>query len=128
MAHALLIDQPSFEGFCPVADAVEKLAQDSGVDERGAVYTRREVVEFMLDLAGYDPSLPLKSHVGPSFGNNFNNRTEEAIGTSHDLFTAYREGVRPTRAAFCGVADGGGGRTRVSGHSTTEVTPLPGFP
>lgn len=33
----------------------------------------------------------LKSQVG-SFGNNFNNRTEEAIGTSHDLWTAYREG------------------------------------
>ncbi len=29
--------------------------------------------------------------VGPSFGNNFNNRTEEAIGTAHDLWTAYRE-------------------------------------
>lgn len=34
----------------------------------------------------------LKSQVGPSFGNNFNNRTEEAIGTAHDLWTAYREG------------------------------------
>lgn len=33
----------------------------------------------------------LKSQVGPSFGNNFNNRTEEAIGTAHDLWTAYRE-------------------------------------
>lgn len=29
----------------------------------------------------------------PSFGNNFNNRTEEAIGTAHDLWTAYREGA-----------------------------------
>ncbi len=28
-----------------------------------------------------------------SFGNNFNNRTEEAIGTAHDLWTAYREGA-----------------------------------
>lgn len=35
----------------------------------------------------------LKSQVGPSFGNNFNNRTEEAIGTAHDLWTAYREGA-----------------------------------
>jgi hypothetical protein len=33
----------------------------------------------------------LKSQVGPSFGNNFNNRTEEAIGTAHDFWTAYRE-------------------------------------
>lgn len=38
-------------------------------------------------------AIELKSQVGPSFGNNFNNRTEEAIGTAHDLSTAYREGA-----------------------------------
>ena len=37
-------------------------------------------------------AIELKSHVGPSFGNNFNNRSEEAIGTAHDFWTAYREG------------------------------------
>jgi type II restriction enzyme len=37
-------------------------------------------------------AVELKSQVG-SFGNNFNNRTEEAIGTAHDLWTAYREGA-----------------------------------
>ena len=35
-------------------------------------------------------ALEFKSQVGPSFGNNFNNRTEEAIGSAHDLWTAYR--------------------------------------
>jgi len=34
----------------------------------------------------------LKAQVGPSFGNNFNNRTEEAIGSATCLWTAYREG------------------------------------
>lgn len=38
-------------------------------------------------------AIELKSQVGPSFGNNFNNRAEEAIGTAHDLWTAYREGA-----------------------------------
>ena len=38
-------------------------------------------------------AVELKSQVGPSFGNNFNNRTEEAIGTGHDLWTALREGA-----------------------------------
>lgn len=38
-------------------------------------------------------AVELKSQVGPSFSNNFNNRTEEAIGTAHDLWTAYREGA-----------------------------------
>jgi Restriction endonuclease XhoI len=34
-----------------------------------------------------------KSQVGPSFGNNFNNRTEEAIGNATDLQVAFREGA-----------------------------------
>lgn len=38
-------------------------------------------------------ALEFKSQVGPSFGNNFNNRSEEAIGTAQDLWTAYREGA-----------------------------------
>jgi Restriction endonuclease XhoI len=38
-------------------------------------------------------ALELKSQVGPSFGNNFNNLTEEAIGTAVDLWTAFREGA-----------------------------------
>lgn len=36
-------------------------------------------------------ALEFKSQVGPSFGNNCNNRTEEAIGTAQDIWTAYRE-------------------------------------
>jgi hypothetical protein len=38
-------------------------------------------------------AIELKSQVGPSFGNNFNNRAEEAIGTAHDFWTAYRDGA-----------------------------------
>ncbi len=38
-------------------------------------------------------ALEVKSQVGPSFGNNFNNRTEEAMGSALDLWTAYREGA-----------------------------------
>jgi len=37
--------------------------------------------------------IEMKSQVGPSFGNNFNNRAEEAIGSACDLWTAYREGA-----------------------------------
>lgn len=36
-------------------------------------------------------AIELKSQIGPSFGNNFNNRTEEALGSALDLWTAYRE-------------------------------------
>ena len=38
-------------------------------------------------------AIEFKSQVGPSFGNNANNRAEEAIGTAHDFWTAYREGA-----------------------------------
>ena len=36
-------------------------------------------------------AIEAKSQVGPSFGNNFNNRAEEAIGSALDLWTAFRE-------------------------------------
>ncbi|MBY0522206.1 MAG: PaeR7I family type II restriction endonuclease [Gemmataceae bacterium] len=38
-------------------------------------------------------AIEFKSQVGPSFGNNFNNRTEEALGNATDLWAAYREGA-----------------------------------
>jgi hypothetical protein len=38
-------------------------------------------------------AVEFKSQVGPSFGNNFNNRVEEALGNSTDLLKAFAEGV-----------------------------------
>lgn len=55
----LLLDQPFFPGMCPVTDAVEALSRESGMEERGAIYTRPEVVDFILDLVGYSSSSPL---------------------------------------------------------------------
>jgi hypothetical protein len=37
-------------------------------------------------------AMEFKSQSGPSFGNNFNNRSEEAIGSATDIWVAYREG------------------------------------
>ena len=45
--------QPAFPGLCPVTEAVEKMASDGGIEERGAIFTKREVVDFILDLTGY---------------------------------------------------------------------------
>lgn len=64
-------------------------------------------------------ALELKSQVGPSFGNNFNNRTEEALGTAVDLWTAYREGAfgqeapRPFLGWLMLVEDAPGSRSPV---------------
>ncbi len=41
-------------------------------------------------------AVEFKSLCGPSFGNNYNNRVEEAVGNSTDLWTAYREGAFQT--------------------------------
>jgi hypothetical protein len=59
--------------------------------------------------------LELKSHVG-SFGNNVNNRAEEAIGSAIDLWTAFREGafgesLRPFVGYFVIVEDAPKSRT-----------------
>jgi hypothetical protein len=48
-------------------------------------------------------AMEFKSQVGPSFGNNFNNRSEEAIGSATDIWVAYREGrFGQTPAPFLG--------------------------
>jgi hypothetical protein len=70
-------------------------------------------------------AIELKSQVG-SFGNNFNNRTEEAIGTAHDFWTAYREGAfgktpRPFVGWLMLVEDAAGSRSPVR-------NPAPHFP
>lgn len=47
-------------------------------------------------------SLEMKSHIGPSFGNNFNNRTEEAVGSADDLWRAYNQGILGEHRPFLG--------------------------
>lgn len=66
----LMLDQPGLPGMCPVTEAVQELAHSASGDARGAVFTRPEVVAFILDLVGYQPSSPLyeKSLLEPSFG------------------------------------------------------------
>ncbi len=50
--------QIALPGMDRLLAAVEQLAT-AGVEERGAVFTRREVVEFVLDLTGYTTSSAL---------------------------------------------------------------------
>jgi hypothetical protein len=47
-------------------------------------------------------AVEVKSQVG-SFGNNFNNRVEEALGNATDFWAAYREGIfRPSQKPWLG--------------------------
>ena len=66
---SISVRQQSFPDLCQVSDAVADLAT-SGAEARGAIFTRREVVEFILDLAGYTMDRPLHRLrlLEPSFG------------------------------------------------------------
>jgi hypothetical protein len=77
---------------------------DAGLDERYVFRKKRlELPGFFRPTKEWDllvikdghllAAIEAKSQVGPSFGNNFNNRTEEAMGSALDLWTAFREGA-----------------------------------
>ena len=83
---------------------VRDLVIDAGIKEHFLSYnTALELPGFFRPTKEWDLlvvkngqlvlALEAKSQVGPSFGNNFNNRTEEAIGSAVDIWTAYREGA-----------------------------------
>src|ERR1035438_209245 len=58
LGRTIASDQLSlFEG-SPLTAAVAALA-DAGSEARGAVFTRREVVDLILDLVGYTANQPL---------------------------------------------------------------------
>jgi hypothetical protein len=81
---------------------VRDLLNESGVDEACIhTRTRMELPGYFRPAKQWDlivvragkllACLEFKSQVG-SFGNNFNNRTEEALGNAVDLWRAYEKG------------------------------------
>jgi hypothetical protein len=83
-------------------DLFTELVTQSGISER-YIFRKRaiELPGFFRPTKEWDllvvreqtliAVIEAKSQVGPSFGNNFNNRTEEAMGSALDMWTAYRE-------------------------------------
>jgi len=85
-------------------DLFTRLIVESGVKEEFIFYKRHlELPGFFRPTKEWDllvvrdgclvVAIEAKSQVGPSFGNNFNNRTEEAMGSALDLWIAFREGA-----------------------------------
>lgn len=70
-----------------IAAAVEALAKQEGAETRGAIFTRPEVVDFILDLAGYTTDQPLyrKRLLEPSFGGG-----DFLLSAINRLLTAWR--------------------------------------
>ena len=63
------LTQASFPELCSVSEAVHAMSSAS-IENRGAIFTRREIVDFMLDLVGYSSTEPLhvQRALEPSFG------------------------------------------------------------
>ncbi len=89
------------------------ILEDAGLKEH-SIYTKKTVLPgYFRPTKNWDlvavvdgellATIELKSHVGPSFGNNFNNRVEEALGSATDIWTAYREGAfKPSQKPWLG--------------------------
>lgn len=100
-ARAAVTGGAQMDGFI---ELFTDLILEAGVDQEYIFYKRslelpgffRPTKEWDLLVVRDDQlivALEAKSQVGPSFGSNFNNRTEEAMGSALDLWTAFREGV-----------------------------------
>ena len=87
--------QISFPEIDLVQEAVDRLSA-SGTERRGAIFTRREVVDFILDLVGYSPNEPLyeRKLLEPSFGEG-----DFLVPIVERLIDAYGRRPAPQRGA-----------------------------
>ncbi len=110
-ARSAVTGGAQMDGFVAVA---RDLLLESGLPESTVFLKKRlELPGFFRPEKQWDllvvvegqllASIEFKSQVGPSFGNNFNNRTEESLGNATDLWAAYREGAfRPSPRPWLG--------------------------
>jgi hypothetical protein len=70
----------------------ESIARSSAVELPGYFRPEKKWDLVVVHDGALAAAIEFKSQVGPSFGNNYNNRSEEAIGNAVDIWTAYREG------------------------------------
>lgn len=109
-ARAAVTGGSQMDGFVAL---VRDLLEESGVD-RPAIYCEQfvELPGWFRPEKKWDllvvvdgcliAAIEFKSQVG-SFGNNYNNRTEEAAGSATDMWAAYREGAfKPSARPWLG--------------------------
>jgi len=149
----LLLRQSSFADLCPVTAAIEELAAAGSAEKRGAIFTRREVVDFILDLTGYTSDRPLQEIklLEPSFGDGdflfpavdrllqawtvsgLSTRPLETLGNCIRAVELHRDTFNRTHAGLIAKLTGAGiaARTAVSIadrwllHGDFLLTPLP---
>lgn len=84
---------------CGVPDIVVKTS--TGVELPGYFRPEKKWDLVILSQGRLVAAIELKSQA-TSFGNNFNNRVEEALGNATDVWTAFREGILGTMQPFLG--------------------------
>jgi hypothetical protein len=88
-AVALLLEQLfADQGFPP-----SSIKRTSSIELPGYYRPTKRWDLVVMDRGNLVAAIELKSQVGPSFGNNFNNRAEEAIGNAVDVWRAYEAGT-----------------------------------
>ena len=114
--HLNALQQLIAREFAPLADLGATVRQ-RGIIPLPGYYRRAKnwdiVVTYQDTLVA---AIECKSQVG-SFGNNFNNRTEEAIGNAVDLWRAYEAGLVGTVKPWLGFVF-------VSEHAAGSTTPV----
>ena len=97
--------QLSFVEINGVSAAVARLAL-AGVEERGAIFTKPEVVDFMLDIAGYTADKPLHKLrlLEPSFGEgDFLLRAAARLMTAFRVHAGGKVSVLELKRAISGI-------------------------
>lgn len=106
LSFDLLGGEPAGMSSPVIAAAVEALATQGGIEARGAVFTRSEVVDFILDLVGYTEDQPIYRQrlLEPSFGGG-----EFLLAAIERLLSSWRHSnnaepiVESLSAAICAV-------------------------
>ncbi len=80
------------ELFVSAGVAPENIYRSKGITLPGYYRPSKDWDLVVTDNNRLIAAIELKSQVGPSFGNNFNNRTEEALGNATDIWRAFQEG------------------------------------
>lgn len=80
------------EVFVEAGFAAETIYRETNVELPGYFRPTKKWDLVVIHEEELAAAIEFKSQVGPSFGNNYNNRIEEAIGSATDVWVAYREG------------------------------------
>jgi hypothetical protein len=87
------------DAFIAAGFSSEAVRRKKGIEIPGYYRPAKKWDLVVIDQGRLVAAIELKSHVGPSFANNFNNRTEEALGNAVDVWRAYEaetfNSVRP---------------------------------